>query len=210
MFDIDGTLVDSAGFDGDFYAQAVHEVLGVEVDRTWQSYRNVTDSGVLEEIIGQYGFDTDEVLRLEVRSRFAELVRRHVASRPIREIPGAKAMIESFRNMVGVRVAIATGGWHETALLKLRSAGIVNAGIALASSVDALERARIMQIAAERALERHAPSRRTYFGDTAWDKRASAELGFDFVAIGRGVEHRPTFDDFADRSAVLACLGVHG
>jgi phosphoglycolate phosphatase-like HAD superfamily hydrolase len=30
MFDIDGTLVDTAGLDGDLYAAAVRSVLGVE------------------------------------------------------------------------------------------------------------------------------------------------------------------------------------
>lgn len=51
MFDIDGTLVDSNGFDGALFARAVREELGVPVDTTWQSYRHVTDSGVLEELL---------------------------------------------------------------------------------------------------------------------------------------------------------------
>jgi len=35
MFDIDDTLVDSAGFDGELYAAAVESELGFAVDRNW-------------------------------------------------------------------------------------------------------------------------------------------------------------------------------
>ncbi len=66
-----------------------------------------------------------------------------------------------------------------------------------------------MQLAAEqRALGGACPPSRTYFGDGAWDKRACAELGYRFIAIGRKVEHDVRFDDFRDRDAVLACLGL--
>jgi hypothetical protein len=51
MFDIDGTLVDSNGFDGELYAPAMREVTGADVDRCWQSYRHVTDGGILAEVL---------------------------------------------------------------------------------------------------------------------------------------------------------------
>jgi hypothetical protein len=47
---------------------------------------------------------------------------------------------------------------------------------------------------------------RTYFRDGAWDQRASAELGYDFVA--RVVPHQPRLDDFSDLGAVLSLLGL--
>jgi hypothetical protein len=65
-----------------------------------------------------------------------------------------------------------------------------------------------MQLAEQRALGGAVPASRTYFGDTAWDKRACAELGYRFIAVGRKVEHDVRFDDFGDRDAVLACLGL--
>jgi len=65
-----------------------------------------------------------------------------------------------------------------------------------------------MQVAEQRALGGAAPASRTYFGDAAWDKRACAELGYRFVAVGRKVEHDPRLDDFRDRDAVLRCLDV--
>ena len=211
MFDIDGTLVDSTGFDGALYAQAVREVLHVDVDETWQSYRNVTDSGILDELLGQPQFGRSrEELRARVKRRFTELVHDYVASRPqaVREIPGAKALLETLYTLPAVRVAVATGGWLETATLKLTSIGCNLATIASATSSDELAKTRIMQLAEHRAMHGELPRTRTYFGDTNYDKRASAELGYRFIAVGRRVEHEHRFDDFADREAVLACLGL--
>jgi hypothetical protein len=60
-----------------------------------------------------------------------------------------------------------------------------------------------MRLAAQRALGGVIPSRATYFGDGPWDQQASRELGYDFVAIGRGVSHPVAFDDFNDSDAIL-------
>ena len=210
MFDVDGTLVDSAGFDGTLYAQAVREVLDVNVDETWASYRNVTDSGVLEELIADGEFADIENARATVKERFVELTRAYLARHPaaIREIPGAKALVETLCTLPGVRVAVATGGWRETAMLKLSGIGLSSEQLAFATASDRLERTAIMQLAERRAMRDAAPSRRTYFGDEVWDKRASAALGYQFIAVGRKVEHEILFEDFANRTAVLECLAV--
>jgi phosphoglycolate phosphatase-like HAD superfamily hydrolase len=213
MFDIDGTLVDSMGFDADLYAHAVRAELGADVaiDETWLSYHNVTDSGILDEILAQRDFGQPAgELAHRIQRRFVALVRDYLAQNvhTLREIPGAKALVETLVATPGVRVAIATGGWAETARLKLAAIGIDADAVPLATSSDRIERARIMQLAEERALGGAVPTTRTYFGDGAWDQRASAELGYRFVAIGRRVDHDPRFDDFRDRKAVLACLGL--
>jgi beta-phosphoglucomutase-like phosphatase (HAD superfamily) len=211
MFDVDGTLVDSNGFDGRLYAQAVREVLDVIVDETWASYANVTDSGILEQILRlrEFGRPLDE-LRSTVKRRFVELTRDYLERHPgdVSEVAGAQAIIETLRALPGVRVAVATGGWTETALLKLRHVGVNVQAVAIATACDGLERTQIMRLAAQRAMPGVIPSKATYFGDGAWDKRASAELGYRFIAIGRSVENDLCFDDFSDREAVLACLSA--
>ena len=213
MFDIDGTLVDSARVDSHLYARAVRETLGgdVYIDDTWRPYAHVTDSGVLDEILLQHRFpEPRDELRAEVKRRFVELVRGHLASgtRVVREIRGATALLRELRARPDVRLAIATGGWAETALMKLAAIGVSVDGIGFASSSDAHARTKIMELAAERALRGVVPATRTYLGDGAWDQRASADLGYRFIAIGRALAHDPRFDDYADRDAVLACLAI--
>ncbi len=211
MFDVDGTLVDSVGFDSHCYAETLRSVLNVEIDDTWRPYTHITDSGILEELLASREFDrpVDE-LRATAKQTFVAAIRARLARDPaaVREIAGAKALFDHLARLPGVRVAIATGGWAETARLKLEAIGIDPNSVPLATSSDRRERARIMQLAEERALGGAAPKSRTYFGDGTWDKRASAELGYRFIAIGRAVEHDLRFDDFRNRDAVLAGLGL--
>src|SRR5262245_461813 len=168
--DIDGTLVDSARFDSHLYARAVRETLrgDVYIDETWRPYAHVTDSGILDEILVQHRFEEPlDELRSAVKRRFVELVREHLDSGTsvVREIQGAAALLQELRSRSDVRVAIATGGWAETALMKLAAIGVSVAGVGFASSSDAHARTKIMELAAERALRGVVPATRTYLGD---------------------------------------------
>jgi phosphoglycolate phosphatase-like HAD superfamily hydrolase len=211
MFDIDGTLVDSAGFDSELYAEAVRNVLNVEIDRDWNHYEHVSDSGILDEVLRRTGRGGDSAeLAARVQRHFVALVRGHLERLPatVREIAGAKRLVERLCGVPGVRVGVATGGWETTARLKLAHVGIDAGRLGFASSSDARARTQIMQVAAQRAMHGAAFTRATYFGDGAWDLRACAELGYDFVAVGRAVLHPVAYVDLEETDAILAHLGV--
>jgi phosphoglycolate phosphatase-like HAD superfamily hydrolase len=209
MFDIDGTLVDCDADDARLYAEAVRSVLGVQVDETYLSYHNVTDSGILEEILAHHEFRAPLcALRRAVKQRFVELVEQLMARRPgaFREVRGARALVERVAATPGLKLAFATGGWAETARLKLAAIGIDATSLPFASASDAPQRTAIMRIAERRATAGATPACKTYFGDGDWDKRASAALGYRFVAVGRRVEHDPRFRDLADTETILDLL----
>lgn len=210
-FDIDGTLVLSKGFDGELYEEAIRDVLGVDLGTDWSQYENVSDSGILAEILESFP-DADERTRLarEVQVNFVDRTKRYVADNPhlIREVPGALKLVEALRKSPKVRVCIASGGWAETAALKLRAIGLEPNGIPMATSSDAVRRADIMRLAESRAAQGVVVTRRTYFGDGVWDQRAANELGYDFVAVGGGVDHHLAFADLQDLKAILSQLGV--
>jgi hypothetical protein len=107
-----------------------------------------------------------------------------------------------------VRVAVATGGWEETARLKLAHVGIDATRLALASGSDASARTEIMRIAEGRAMRGEKFGRATYFGDGPWDQRATAAIGYDFVAIGHAVSHSVTYADLRDTDAIVARLTI--
>jgi beta-phosphoglucomutase-like phosphatase (HAD superfamily) len=211
MFDIDGTLVDSNGFDADLFCLAIGQELDIEVDRAWHSYRHVTDSGVLDEILDRCptGFDRSSAHE-RVRRRFVTLVEDYLAAfaDDIRPIAGAPDFVRRLRSKRDVTIAFATGGWRETAELKLHAVGIEFAGLPFASSSDARSRAHIMRLAERRATTTDGFSRRVYFGDAPWDLEASKELGYEFVAVGDRVPHRFQFPDLSDQDAILDALGV--
>jgi hypothetical protein len=103
-------------------------------------------------------------------------------------------------------VSIATGGWKESAILKLNSAGIKYSSIPLASSNDHYSRIEIMKLAAERASTNQYPC--TYFGDGAWDKEACNYLGYNFVLVGSKFKHNPCINNFQEIESALACIKV--
>ncbi len=209
-FDIDGTLASSAGFDEELYREAIREVLGVELRSDLSQYENVSDSGILAEILERIP-DVDDRTRFarEVQVDFVDRTKRYVADNPhlIREVPGAFALVEVLRKSPHVGVCIATGGWAESATLKLRAIGLEPNELAMATSSDAVRRTEIIRLAESRATQ-GLVTQRTYFGDGLWDKKAAAELGYDFVAVGDGVDHHVAFADLQDIEAILAQLGV--
>jgi beta-phosphoglucomutase-like phosphatase (HAD superfamily) len=211
MFDIDGTLVDSAGFDAELYVEAVRDVLNLEIDDDWNSYEHVSDSGILEQVLRDARLDGEpQELTARVQERFVTLVRDYLRRAPgtVREIAGARRLVERLLELPSVRVAIATGGWEPTAKLKLAHVGIGTERLGFASSSDARARTDIMRLAAQRALDGATHSRATYFGDGAWDRRASEALGWDFVAVGGGVAHAVAYADLRDADGIFVRLGV--
>ena len=96
--------------------------------------------------------------------------------------------LNAIRGKRHVRAGIATGGWGHSARLKLRLSGLEQFGLPLASSDDAVRRADIMQIAAQRTLGRRQTGETvfTYVGDGAWDVHASRELNWEFIGIASG------------------------
>ena len=213
-FDLDGTLADSEAFDGELYVEAVRSVLGIDIEADWTGYRHRTDSGILDEIIDRStpNADHSSLHSAAVRRHFTDQVHDYVAARGgvIPEIPGAIQFVSRLMKHPSVRVAVATGGWKETALIKLRAIGIDPLRLPLASSSDAMSKGDIMRIAERRALPNGNLKRKTYFGDSRYDKAVSRELGYDFIAIGENVDYHLRYPNFLDAESILDELGLNG
>ncbi len=211
VFDLDGTLVESDEFDGVLYCKAVRDVLDIEVDDDWSGYRHVTDSGILDEILDRHVGEMDRsVAHASVKKAFVGLVRDHLTDRAGRlpEIPGAGAFVKRLIALPEVCVAVATGGWRETAAMKLRAIGLHPEMLHLSSASDAVRRIEIMQIAERRAMAGKPADRRFYFGNQPWDRESSRRLGWGFVAIGNGVEHHTQFRDYLDYESIEVALAL--
>jgi hypothetical protein len=164
--------------------EAIRSVLGdVRIRSTFANYTHITDSGILSEVLADNAIaETPELIRA-VKSHFIEALRAHICiNGPFPEIPGAKKILRELSHSVDHSVAIATGGWRESAILKLDSAGLGDFEIPLATSDDARERKKIMCIAL--ASLGSAFRSITYYGDGPWDRDESDELGWRFVAVG--------------------------
>lgn len=184
IFDIDGTLLESADVDDRLYRRAVETVLGpVRFRESLHHYDYVTDAGILAQVLLDNGLPSDPDPVHEIREHFVGLVRDHIDDNgPFREIPGARDMLGALLGAEGVAVAIATGGWGASARLKLETAEFALDGIPIVSADDAWDRVEIMRIALERLGAEFDSV--TYYGDGPWDRAACERLGWDFVAVG--------------------------
>lgn len=200
IFDIDGTLLHSADVDDALYRQAVHAVLGeVRLRPAIEEYEYVTDTGILRQILDDNGIPLAQEHLDDVRSMFVELLQEHViAHGPFAEIPGAADLMQALNASPEHAVAIATGGWRQSAELKLRSAGIDFANVPLLTSNDHHERAEIMRLALAKIGNSFESV--SYYGDGPWDREACRKLGWQFVAVGTTLEglesyigHAPIF-----------------
>lgn len=184
ILDIDGTLIQSMSVDTELYFSSIREVLGVvNVRDKLDDYDHVTDSGILAQLLEDNGYSSDDEVVAAVQAAFVEGLRRHIKSAgPFPTIDGAVQFVDHIRERNDRRVAIATGGWRKSAVLKLESAGFSIDDIPLVSSDDSPSRVEIMRLAL--AMIGDDFESVTYFGDAAWDQRACQTLGWRFVAVG--------------------------
>ena len=195
IFDIDGTLLHSAAVDDALYRKAVQTVLGdVQLRPTLHDYPFVTDTGILQEILSDNALDHEDQLLEEIRSLFVALLQDHVSAHgPFAEIPGARDFLHFLRSSSAHAVAMATGGWRQSAEFKLSSAGFDVDDIPLATADDHHERTSIMEIAL--ASLGGVFETVTYYGDGPWDRRACEQLGWEFVAVGAELGGLENFHD---------------
>ena len=183
ILDIDGTLLNSTAVDDGLYLAAVRRVLGhVKVRESWSLYRNVTDGGILNEILSDNSLTHSAATVTAVRDLFVESIREHIErTGPLMEIPGAREFVAGLRASNSHSVAYATGGWSASACIKLESAQFP-LGIPLASSDDYPDRESIMVHALKQLGGKFQSV--TYYGDGVWDEVATRNLGWKFVAVG--------------------------
>jgi phosphoglycolate phosphatase-like HAD superfamily hydrolase len=184
IFDIDGTLLQSAAVDEALYRESVTSVLGpVRFRPSLHDYDFVTDSGILSQILDDNSLRAVFEQTTEIKTRFVTALTRYIQDNgPFQEVPGAKKMLARLGSSNAHSVAIATGGWLDSALLKLNSANFDLSRFPLATSDDSFDRTEIMRL----ALARLGSDFRsiTYYGDGPWDRDACMALGWRFVAVG--------------------------
>ncbi|MEH6557631.1 MAG: HAD family hydrolase [Oceanicoccus sp.] len=208
MFDVDGTLVESFEFDEACYLDAVYRALGDKLDNDWSQYPHISDAGILDYHLAKKDRLHERIeIQASVKSTFIANIKEHLAQSPTKEVDGAAQFITYLKRRKNVSLSIATGGWGETARLKLTSAGIDVSGIPMVSSNDHFSRIEIMKMALRKAA---VPPEYdlTYFGDAEWDKQACEALAFNFVLVGNRIEHTQAISDFTSPEQACKFIGL--
>jgi len=178
------------------------DVVGAKLDTNWQNYKHVSVKGIVRQSLLALELADLENTELEVKHRFIELLKKELAIAPLVEINGANRFLKYLRSQNRFRISIATGGWLESALCKLKSANMECSDIPIASSNDHYARTEIMKMAALKS-GAHYDEPFVYFGDGIWDKAACDELSFHFTLVGVAFPHETGVKDYRNVEEVL-------
>ncbi|MBN1291639.1 MAG: HAD family hydrolase [Candidatus Latescibacteria bacterium] len=183
IFDIDGTLTDSMENDTKLFVETVKNIIGdVFIHDDWGNYPDVTNSGILNQLICENNIPNAQNVFLRVHRCFGEKIMVSAASKPYKPIRGAVDAINELYSNKNYIVGFATGGWKHTALLKLKSAGFSIDETTLFSSDDHFNRMHIMNLC-----KKHISTDSkniVYVGDAEWDVQAATALQWGFIGVG--------------------------
>jgi phosphoglycolate phosphatase-like HAD superfamily hydrolase len=190
MFDIDGTLTETMKVDEECFVRSFRDVFGfADIDTDWSHYPNTTDSGVFHDIFtSRVGRSPTPQEVSRFRHHFIHLLAAASLQSPFAPVAGADRLLSRLAQSGSHRVSLATGGWRDSARLKMASAGMCFDDHPAASADDAPDRESIMTLSKQRAAERYGESFTctVYVGDGVWDARACRSVGIPFIGIARG------------------------
>ncbi len=173
MFDIDGTLTETMKADEECFVRSFNDVFGLtDIDTDWSHYPRSTDSGILHDVfksrIGQEP-TAQEVSRF--RQYFVQLLAAAASQSPFAPVAGAALLLSRLAQGGSHRVSLATGGWRDSARLKMASAGMCFDDHPAATADDAMDRESIITLSRQRAAERYGESFActVYVGDGVWE-----------------------------------------
>src|SRR2546430_13255420 len=157
MFDIDGTLTETMKVDEECFVRSFKEVFGfADIDTDWSHYPHTTDSGIFHDVftsrIGRPPA-AQEVSRF--RHHFIQLLAAASSQSPFAPVAGADSLLSRLAQGVSHPVSLATGGWRDSARLKMASAGMCFDEHPAASAGDALDRGAVMRLSIQRAAQRY-------------------------------------------------------
>jgi phosphoglycolate phosphatase-like HAD superfamily hydrolase len=221
IFDIDGTLTNTNSIDNECFVKALAEAHAItNIDTDWAIYPHTTDSGITLHIFQEkFGRSPDETELGKFKRCFVNMLSEQYRSNSssFAEIAGASIVLNRLKQESDWVVAIATGCWRESALLKLKAAKIDIDGIPAAYAEEGLSREEILQAAVSQSMEMYRLSsfeRIVSIGDGLWDVRTARRLSFTFLGVGcgesaamlyqAGAKH--VIEDFADYDQLVRFL----
>lgn len=205
LFDIDGTLVDCGRASGETFARAFQEVYGVACPIfSPAEVAGLTDLAIINEVASRLGLRNRKEFEAS-RERAFDLYARYLAieleERPPVALPGAESAVRELREC-GCAVGLLTGSTRETALLKLKYAGIDPGLFACgAYSEDGEWREMLPPAARSRfvTLFKREPAVTVIVGDTPRDVQAALATSCEFIGVTTGHYSRVALEEAGAR-----------
>ncbi len=194
LFDIDGTIVLSAGAGRRAITAALAEAIGDATAFERVRFDGKTDPQIVAELLeaaGQVGPHSEERVQA-LCTRYVSLLEDELASASgLGLMPGFPAILDRLEATSGVVLGLLTGNLARGAALKLRAAGLDPDRFRVgAFGSDSGHRPDLPAIAAERAVplfgRRPAGAEVVIIGDTPADIACASGIGARTVAVATG------------------------
>jgi len=196
LFDVDGTLIDTAGAGKRAMEVAFHEVFGVDGFERADSveYAGCTDPTIFDAVAVQLEVDLG-AYRERKRTLvdcFVEALRTEMARQDERRrvLPGVRPLLENLDARPAVHLGLLTGNTERGARVKLESFDLNRFFLDGGFGSDDPDRGRIARIACHKLSERtgipFAARDVTVVGDTHHDVACARVNGYRSVAIDTG------------------------
>jgi len=227
LFDVDGTLIDTAGAGRRAVERAFLEVFAVDATARPNGVRfaGMTDPAIFLALARALGIDSGTYHDRKTRLHDAYL--DHLAAEmelddPRRRVlPGVIELLEDLSNRRGVHLGLLTGNLERGARIKLGPFGLNRFFPSGGFGSDDPDRAVIARVAAEKIVRESGldlePSQVVVVGDTEHDVACARANGFRAVAVASGFVSRDVLErsapdallgDLADRPVSLLALGI--
>jgi phosphoglycolate phosphatase-like HAD superfamily hydrolase len=228
LFDVDGTLVDTAGAGRRAFVEVFGRMFendGVEEAASRVRFQGKTDPIIIDEIVRSLGIDAQEFAtrREEFWALYGEVL-EEILARPDprrRALPGVVALLDDLSGRPGVYLGLQTGNVEVGARAKLRSLDLDSYFPGGGFASDHHDRRAIARMAREKLSRLYripfTSAGTVVIGDTGHDVDCGRANNFRAVAVDTGwVERgeleaaRPDalLDDFTDLAAALTALGI--
>ena len=224
LFDIDGTMLKSAGVGRASMESALNSVFGTPGSKDYR-YDGKTDKQIVREVMTEEGHDHDAIDAQmdEVMERYVGGLDERIGSGKytVRTLPGIPELLDALEKKEDVILGLLTGNILEGAKRKLAAAGVDFARFRInAFGSDHEHRPMLPAIAQQRAkqsLGLDLSGDRIYvIGDTPADIACGRELGARAIGVATGFysvddlrAHEPfaVFEDLSDTEAVMEVIG---
>ncbi|MFO0949358.1 MAG: HAD family hydrolase [Planctomycetota bacterium] len=227
LFDIDGTLITTAGAGRKAMERALELEFGVPapVQRVQMSGR--TDRIISSDLLRLHGIEETANTWEQFRDAYLRQLPAHLTSNPGRVLPGIQALLDQLRQMENIAIGLLTGNLREGARLKLSHYGImhyfsedpdVNRSLGGFGDTYACRN----EVAREALEDVHARFGKGVAGDRVWvigdtplDIACARSIGARAVAVGTGDYHAEELaaespdillEDLSDPASLLARL----
>jgi phosphoglycolate phosphatase len=219
LFDIDGTLIHSAGAGVQSLKLALAERFGIEDDLEDIEIAGMTDSGIVMSILDKHKIprSTDNVAAF--LDSYVHFLSLELPRRAGQLLPGVLELLQKLKTRPNVVLGLLTGNISRGAELKLQHYGVWHFFELGAFADDHHDRNELGRFARARAREKHGHffevAQIDVIGDTPRDIACGRAMGARTIAIATGtcpreklLTHHPDFlfDDLSNVDEVIVTL----